>query len=127
MPYIAFRDPVPMPEIVPYIARYDMGLFLLEPNTFNHRHFLPNKLFDFIQARLAVGVGPSPDMAELVGEYAVGVVSEDFTPQSFAAMLKRLRSEDIDLFKANAHKAASVLCWERNDEVIARTLQELLA
>jgi hypothetical protein len=126
IPYIAFRDPVPMPDIVPSISRYDMRLFLLEPNTFNHRHTLPNKLFEFIQARLAVAVGPSPDMAELMREHAIGVVSDDFTPQSFAAMLKRLRPEDIDRFKTNAHRAASSLCWERNDEVLARTLQELL-
>jgi hypothetical protein len=127
IPSIAFRDPVPMPEIVSHISQYDMGLFLLEPHTFNHRHFLPNKLFEFIQARLAVAVGPSPDMAELVREYAVGAVSPDCTPQSFAAMLDRLKPEDIDRFKANAHKAASVLCWERNDEALARTLKELLA
>jgi hypothetical protein len=127
MPFVAFRDPVPMPEIVSFISRYDMGLYILSPSSFNHRHALPNKLFEFIQARLAVAVSPSPDMAELVREHELGVVSSDFTPQAFAAMLNRLGPEDIDLFKAKAHKAASVLCWERNDELLARTLQELLA
>ena len=126
IPCISFHDPVPMPEIVPHIARYDMGLFLLEPNTFNHRHALPNKLFEFIQARLAVAIGPSPDMAELVRAHEVGVVSPDFTPESFAATLGALRPEDINGFKAKAHAAAKTLCRERNDEVIAQSLRELL-
>ncbi len=117
---------VPMPEIVPFISQYDMGLFLLPPVTFNHRHFLPNKLFEFIQARLAVAVGPSPDMAQLVEKHKLGVISNDFTSQAFADMLNSLRPKDIDGFKANAHAAASELCWERNDEVIAQTVRQLL-
>jgi len=100
---------------------------MLPPSNFNHRHALPNKLFEFIQARLAVAVGPSPDMAELVKAHEIGVVSPNFTPQSFAATLNKLRLEDIDGYKANAHKAAPMLCWERNDEVLACALHELLA
>ncbi|MCL2122745.1 MAG: hypothetical protein FWH34_01510 [Desulfovibrionaceae bacterium] len=127
IPSISFRDPVPMADIVPNIAAYDVGVYLLPPSNFNHRHALPNKLFECIQARLAVAIGPSPDMASLVKEHGIGVVSEDFTPQSFADILSRLRPEDIDRFKANSHAAAESLCWERNDEAVARILHGLLA
>jgi glycosyltransferase involved in cell wall biosynthesis len=126
VPNITFFEPVPMLEIVPYIARYDMGLFLLEPNTFNHRHVLPNKLFEFIQARLAVAIGPSPDMAELVSAHGIGVISPDFTPQAFADTLRTLAPADIDRFKASSHAAAAQFCREHNDEILVRTIQQLM-
>ena len=55
-----------MHEIVDTIAEYDIGLFILSPINFNYYHALPNKLFEFIQARLAIAVSPSPEMARIV-------------------------------------------------------------
>jgi hypothetical protein len=36
---------------------------------------------EFIQARLAVAVDPSPEMARLVQRYGCGVVAPDFPPK----------------------------------------------
>lgn len=123
---VNFVDPVPMKDIVRHIARYDMGVFLLQPNTFNHKHTLPNKLFEFIQARLAVAVSPVPDMAALVCEQQVGVAAADFSPQSFAACLGALAPADVDRYKANANKAAHAFCWEQNDALIREKLFALM-
>ena len=119
-------NPVPMKDIVRHIARYDMGVFLLQPNTFNHKHTLPNKLFEFIQARLAVAVSPVPDMADLVCEQQVGVAAADFSPQSFAACIGVLAPADVDRYKANANKAAHAFCWEQNDAFIREKLFALM-
>jgi len=126
IPHVRFLDPIPMSAIVSTIAAYDIGIYILPPSSFNHRHALPNKLFEYIQARLAVAIGPSPDMAALVREHGIGVVSPDFTPQSFAETLKQLRPEDVDAFKAKSHALAEKFCWERNVETITRTLQQLM-
>jgi hypothetical protein len=83
------------------------------PNT---RLSLPNKLFEFVQARLALAVWPCPEMARMVREHDLGVVSEDFTVASMATELSRLTREDIAGFKANAHRAAKHLCAEANRE-----------
>ena len=125
IPHIRFLDPIPMSAIVSTIAAYDMGIYILPPSNFNHRHALPNKFFEYIQARLAVAIGPSPDMAALVREHGIGVVSPDFTPQSFANSLKQLQPEDIDAFKAKTHAVAEQFCWERNIETITRALGSL--
>jgi len=60
---IHFLPAVEMNQIVSFSAQYDVGLFLLEPTNFNYLHALPNKFFEFLQARLAVAIGPSPEMA----------------------------------------------------------------
>lgn len=65
---VTFLDPVAPDQIMPKIASFDMGIYLLQPTNYNSSIALPNKLFDFIHAGLAVCVGPSPGMAAFVRE-----------------------------------------------------------
>lgn len=121
-PNVRVIPPVPMPEIVGFIAQYDIGLYVLEPRAFNLRHCLPNKFFEFLQARLAIAIGPSPDMARLVESHGLGIVADDFTPEAMAVRLNALTPDEIDAFKASSHATAKTLCWERNEELIAAVL-----
>ena len=114
-------------DIVPAINNYDIGLFLLEPINFNYTHALPNKLFDFIQGRLAIAIGPSPEMARIVKKYELGVISEDFSPESLAKSIKNLSKEDIKVMKSNASKHALALSEEHNNEVFIGLLNKILA
>ena len=111
---IAFLEPVPMTKIVSHISRYDMGVYLLDDGPFNHRHCLPNKFFEYVQARLAQVISPLPDMSALLRRYELGVVAEDFTPRAFADAIGSLSREDIKSYKQNADRAARELCWEKN-------------
>jgi len=113
-PRVRFPPPVPMREVVSTTNGYDIGLYSLPPNTFNRRHALPNKLFEFIQGRLAVAIGPSPEMAAVVRRYECGVVADDFTPESLAETLNALDAEAIAELKRASHLAAPELCAERN-------------
>ncbi len=121
-PRVRIIPPVPMPNIVSFISNYDMGLCIFEPTTFNLRHCLPNKFFEFLQARLGIAIGPSPDMAHVVDTYGLGVVADDFNPKTMATRLNSLTTTDVDAFKAAANLAARDMCWERNMQVIATLL-----
>src|SRR5690606_36659821 len=68
-PRIRFIEPVAMQDICHRINEFDVGVFLLPPVNFNYKYALPNKFFEFIQARLAVAIGPSPEMATLLRQY----------------------------------------------------------
>jgi len=125
-PRISFRDPVPMPDIPKEINQYDIGLFLLSPDTFSYRMALPNKLFEFIQGRLAVCIWPSPEMARIVREYDCGIISDDFTIKSIAEKLNALSAKDIVRLKNNSHKAAHILCAENNKEKFLNIVDNLL-
>ena len=115
-----------MPQIPYIINKYDIGLFLLPPESFSYRMALPNKLFEFIQGRLAIAIWPSPEMARIVNEYKCGIVSEDFTIESIANRLNSLSAKDIMKFKQNSHKAAAFLCAEKNREAFLSIVNKLL-
>ena len=110
---INFKDPISFEEIIPTLNNYDIGFFYVEPTTFNLKHCLPNKLFEFIQARLMVAIGPSPDMAALVREHECGVVADSFEPEKMAEMLNALSTETIMQYKSNSDIAAKILCFEQ--------------
>ena len=124
---IQWRDPVSMPQIVATLNAYDIGLYLMPPTSFNQKMSLPNKLFEFIQARLAVAIWPSPEMARVVREHDSGVVADDFTVAAMAEKLNSLSPEDIMNYKQNAHRAASVCCAESNRKVLLEIVDRLLA
>jgi len=123
---IRFLPPVPMQEVVRFSSQYDIGLYLLEPNSFNHLHALPNKFFEFIQARLAVAIGPLPEMARIVRQYDCGVVSSDFAPKSLAERLMALDHAKINYYKSQSHKAARELCAEQNKDKLLSLVEQVL-
>jgi hypothetical protein len=125
-PRIKIIPPVKSTEVVGAIRKYDIGIFLLPPVNFNYENTLPNKLFDFIQARLGVAVGPTPEMAEIVRHYSLGIVSDEFTPTSLAGQLAKLTRSQIETFKKNASVAAKELNAEINAVKINQLISEIL-
>lgn len=112
LPKVRFKEPVPFSQIIPTIKDYDIGFFYYEPINFNIRNCLPNKFFEYIQARLMIAIGPSPDMADLVHKYNCGVVAESFSIEAMAEALNALDFEDINEAKKNSDVAARDLCFE---------------
>ncbi len=115
---INFVPAVKSKDVIPFINRYDMGVILVPPINFNYANGLPNKLFEFIQAKLAVAIGPIPEIAEVVNQFDLGYVSEEFTAQSLASKLKNISKEDLIRFKQNACQAAIELSADKNSKLL---------
>ena len=111
-PRIHVHEAVPTHELVETLNRFDVGVHILPPISFNHRYAMPNKLFDYVQARLGVLIGPSPEMAAVVREHDLGWVSEDFTAEAVARTIDGLTREDVARAKEASGRAAQVLCAE---------------
>jgi hypothetical protein len=123
---IRFVDPVPTGEIAKQINPYDMGVYIIAPSNFNNLHSLPNKFFEFIQGRLALAIGPSPEMAKIVKSFGLGIVSPDFEPYSLAEALNKLSVEDIRHFKMKCQEAAWELSSEKNRTMLLKVVHALL-
>lgn len=120
-------DPVPYADLVRTLNDYDVGVFLLPPLTFNYRHALPNKLFDFVQARLGVVVGPSPEMAAYVRDFGLGDVASDFTVEALREVIESLTAETVAAYKTHADRSARELAGERQVEKWDRIVAGLMA
>ena len=123
---IRFLDPVKTEDICDVIAEYDVGVYILKPTNFNNAHALPNKFFEFIQAGLALAIGPSPEMKAIVEEHGCGVVSDSFDPAALAEKLNRLSTEDIDRLKEASIAASRVLGFESDAEVLRKSVYHVV-
>jgi len=123
---IQIVPPVSMQEIIPTTNQYDIGLFLVPPSNFNLQYALPNKLFEFIQARLAVAIGPSIEMSRIVRQFDCGVISQDFDPRSLANELNKLTAEKIMELKKHSHEAAQELNADTNAKRIREIVRDLI-
>lgn len=123
---VRFVDPVPLAEIPSVLNHYDIGVYLLPFSNFNNMHALPNKFFEFVQGRLGVAIGPSPEMARLIAEYDLGLVAADFHPATLAKLLNELTAEQIRQFKRNADLAARELSSQESGTELLRIIDNAL-
>lgn len=126
LPNVYFHDPVPTESIAARINEYDLGVHILPPTNFNSRNALPNKFFEYVQARLGVAVSPSPAMSQLVREHHLGLVAPGFTAADMVIALKDVTAGDVKMWKEASDRAAKELSWDANREVLRRAVSQAL-
>ncbi len=103
---IRLHKPIVRDQLVPTLNQYDVGIHLLPATATNNVLALPNKFFDFIQARLAVVVGPTEEMARRVNQYDIGTVTEGFSEDALVRAIDSLQRGRISVWKQNSSEAA---------------------
>ena len=123
---VHIKEPVPMKDISKELNQYDIGLFFLPPVNFNYRYALPNKLFEFIQARLAVVIGPSVEMANIVRNHKCGFVTDDFTEESLKSTIRTIDRKKINTCKINSHNIANLYQYDVNKNKLIEVVNKLV-
>lgn len=124
---ITVLPPVSQTELVPTLNQYDVGIHILAPTCTNNALALPNKFFDFVQARLAMVTGPTEAMVEILREYSLGEVTESFEQAAITKVLDGLTPERVAEYKLSADRAAADLSGERQVQVWRREIDRLAA
>lgn len=106
---IKIVPPVPMRDLSRVVNEYDVEIMFYRPLTHNLTYALPNKFFEAVQGRLALVVGESPMMAELVRKYGIGIVVSGWEASDLAAALSSLDAKTLAGFKAASDRAAHEL------------------
>lgn len=122
---VRILPPVRNEELVKLLNRYDVGVHVLPPTNLNNSLALPNKFFDYVQARLALLIGPTESMAELLSQYDLGSVTQDFEMTSIVAAIESLTPDRVTHFKMRSHAAANELSSEVQNAVWDRAIRDI--
>lgn len=109
---IRFKKPVDYNSIIYEISDYNIGVYYLDNSVSNHEYASPNKLFEFIQARLPVVTTPNYEMKNLIQKYQLGVVAKDFSVSSFAQAIIECTNFTKNLPMEYFEEKARLLCLE---------------
>ncbi|CAM5219640.1 Glycosyltransferase involved in cell wall bisynthesis OS=Bosea thiooxidans OX=53254 GN=SAMN05660750_04435 PE=4 SV=1 [Bosea thiooxidans] len=110
---IVFEPSVPYDAVIRAAANAHVGVFCAPRDTGQGRYAMPNKIYEYLMAGLAVLVAADTDLAKLVTQYQCGLVTTDATPEAIAAALAALDPDKLAIMRANALIAARQLCWEQ--------------
>lgn len=105
----------------------DAGLSLEADMGLSYRYALPNKIFDYIQARIPVICSDLPEMSHLVNSYQAGFVCAYREPEKLAARIREfLAGKSLcSPGKEMLDKAARQLCWEIEEKKLLEMVNEL--
>ncbi|GAM97938.1 capsular polysaccharide synthesis enzyme cap5I [alpha proteobacterium U9-1i] len=117
---VRIDPPVAFNQMIMRANESDIGLFVQEGISVQKRFTLPNKFFEYVQARLALCVADLPEMARLVKEHQLGVLVPNVSPRAIADQINALTREKIDAYKQASMKAAHTLSWEHEAQTMLR-------
>lgn len=118
---------VPWADVVTSAATADLGVVPWPLDLPQKRISLPNKVFEYLMAGLAVvATGPS-EVSRLVESYGAGRGYSPATPEALAAALRDLDRDTLLAMRAGARAARKALSWEQESLVLRDLWERTLA
>lgn len=110
---VYFLPAVPQRDLLAYCASADVGVIPYQAVDLNNYYSSPNKLFDFIQARVPIVASDLPFLRKVIAGHEIGVVAKLDSPQSYAGALNNVLSlpDGGARLRANLRAAAPQYTW----------------
>ncbi len=115
-------------KLFQYTCCADLGLTLDKDTNLNYRFSLPNKLFDYIQARVPVLASDLPEIRNIVEKFQIGRIAKNHDPLHLAEVMKAMLVDknQQQKWKENLNIAATDLCWEQEEKVLSDVYRQFL-
>lgn len=112
---IIFKDSIPANELIDELATYDVGIALIKPESLQLEGALPNKIFDYLAAGIAVVMTDTKGLRSLpdIEEFCIPV--KEMTPQALTDALGLLASNRELLNSLRTASAVHAERYSRNE------------
>ena len=113
--------PVPPEQVIGYAASATIGVSPIVDSCLNYRYSLPNKLFQYMAAGLAVVASDFPQVRDVIVGSGAGLVTDTRSPQMIARALSTLLA-DPDAARAMGERGRAAVDARYNWATSARAL-----
>jgi glycosyltransferase involved in cell wall biosynthesis len=122
---VRFLAPVAYDEMLRLAASADVGVIPYRAVGLNNFYATPNKLFEYMQAGLAVAASPLPELQRVIERYEIGSVFESVEPAAIAATLEAILADParLELMRRNAHQTSRHFTWESESIALTKSYE----
>jgi len=124
---IVFHGFVPPEELAELTPQAGLGLSLEADLGANYHYASPNKVYDYLQARLPVLVSDLPEMRAVVEQHGVGGILplDQRSPEALAERIRQIVDDPSAYarYSEAADQAARILNWEAEREALLAIYQ----
>jgi glycosyltransferase involved in cell wall biosynthesis len=114
---VRFEKSVPMNQIIQAATAADIGVIPYLATNLNQYYCSPNKLFEYIQAGLAVITSDLPFLKQIVMENKIGAVFDPEDPIDIARKINLVsREKNLEMFKRNVQHVRQRYSWEEEEK-----------
>lgn len=125
---IHFLPEVPQDELRSWTSSADVGVIPYPNIDLNHQYCSPNKLFEFIQARVPIVANDLPFLRDVITHHNIGRVANVANSQLFADALDSVLyqiARQPETFEISLDTASQKFCWE-NDAIVLKAIYKNL-
>lgn len=123
---IYFHPAVPYDQVVKMVAKADYGLLSVENVCLNYYHSMPNKLFEYMQARIPILVAELKDCQDVVEQEQIGFSGDSATPEGWNRLVDKALKTDPEKFTENLERASKKYNWEKEEVKLLALYQKAL-
>lgn len=110
-------------ELRTITQKADVGLSIEENNGLSYYFSMPNKISDYIQCRVPVVVSDFPEMRKVVDNFGAGEKIRDYS--ELADKVNLVLQNGKHFYEESLNKAATELCWEKEEPKILSLFQKI--
>lgn len=123
---ITILSKMPKSELLHYTYNADIGISIDKDTNLNYHFSLPNKIFDYLQAHLAILASRLPEIENLIKHYDTGCFIHHHEPGHIAERINfMIESGQISKWKENTHKAISENNWDSEKEKLKSIINSI--
>jgi glycosyltransferase involved in cell wall biosynthesis len=109
---VRFIPAVAQADLLSWCASADVGIIPYQPVDLNNVYSSPNKLFDFIHARVPLVASDLPFLRQVIAGHALGTVAKLDSHPAYAAALQTVLARPKAAYRPALDHAATIYTWQ---------------
>ena len=104
----------------------DLGISLEQDLGISYRYALPNKIFDYMQAKVPILATYLPEIKSTIEHYNVGRVIEKHDAKHIAETAMLMLNEGKSAYRVQLTKSAFACCWEKEEHRLKEIFENVV-